>query len=120
MLIGVGVTLVLPGLGILMAILAVPPLIRTIALTQVKAHQQRSLSTGEQLLMFLGSFGVTLVVSLVVLVSGFGTFCFVCLSAGTESAVPLALLVGCAVSLAVCLPMLLWIRARWRRHTLEP
>ena len=116
-IVSIGLIAVLPGLGILMAILVVPPLIRTVVIAQHRAAHHRPSSTSEQILLFVGSFGVTLVVSLVVLVSTFGTFCFVCLTAGTEKAIPVAMFSAGVATLATCVPLFFWSRHRWRRHT---
>jgi len=116
-----GLMTVAPGLGILMAILFVPPMVRTIVVAQHRVAQRRPTSSSEQVLLFAGSFGVTLVVSLVVLVSAFGTFCFVCLSGGgDEQTIPVALLSAGVATLASCVPLFYWIRYRWRRHTQGP
>ena len=52
--VSVGLIAVLPGLGILMAILVVPPLVRTVVIAQHRAAHHRPPSTSEQVLLFAG------------------------------------------------------------------
>jgi hypothetical protein len=115
-LVTIAVTFAIPGLGILMAIMAVPPLVRTLLVTHKRIQQNRAVSATDRVLLFAGSFGVTLVVSFVVLISSLATFCFVCISAENPKFIPIALLVSVVTVTLFCL-FVFWIRARWRRDT---
>jgi hypothetical protein len=113
----VAVTIALPGLGILLAIVALPPFIRTLLVSAKRIQRHQTVSTLDRVLLFAGSFGVTLVVGIVVLISSIGTFCVVCLSSGDEKMIPVALLIAFLASAGVCVPLFYWIRYRWRRDT---
>lgn len=119
-IVGVGLTMIAPGLGILMAVLVLPPLVRTVLVARSRAAHQLPTSAVDQVALFVGSFGVTLTVGTVVLVSAFGTFCFVCLSTGTEKALPAAMIAAGVAGLAASIPMFFWIRHRWLSHTKKP
>jgi hypothetical protein len=114
--VGVGVFRIAPGLGILLSILVLPAFVRTALVVQAK-QSRGALSAAEKMLLFLGSFGTTIVVVVVVTISAVGTFCFVCLSAGTEAAIPAAGVMALMAAAVVMVPIGLWIRARWRRDT---
>lgn len=112
----------LPGLGILLSILAVPPVFRTILVVQ--ARKRRSLPTdhAKTVTMFVSSALVTLITVTAVLGTSLLTLCGACFAAmGTgvadDSAFWLALGLAFLVGLAVFIGMSFWMRARWRRDT---
>ena len=51
----------------------------------------------------------------VVIVAAVGTFCAVCLSAGTESAIPFAIVAAAVPAILTVFVMARWVRARYRR-----
>ena len=109
-----GVLMIAPGLAILLAILCVPAMVRTGMVVQRRGQLGKPVPIERKVLWFLGSLMVTTIVATVVIVASVGTFCAVCLSAGTEQAVPVALLVAGAVTLGVLTICIRWIRRRWR------
>lgn len=106
-----------PGLGILLSIFSAPPLIRTLLVVTRRKQSGEQVSAGNKVLLFLGSLGTTTVVTCLAVCSSIGTFCGICLSAGKDSAIPiaaLAALITTAVTFFVCGK---WIIKRWRRDT---
>ena len=120
----IGVMLIAPGLGVLLAIVAVVPFIRTLAVLQRRAQAGRPTSTWATIGLFLGSIAVSLTIVVVVIVAAVGTFCFVCIagasaSGGDERAIWVWLGIAGLVTVVVCIGLgVLFskrIRARWRR-----
>jgi hypothetical protein len=82
-----GVIMAAPGLGILVAVVAAPALVRTLVAGYQERKAGRPMTLGEKLLTFLASTGV----SLAVLVTGWTAFAAACLGScfvavGLESA----------------------------------
>jgi hypothetical protein len=109
-----GVLMIAPGLAILLAILSVPAMVRTGMVVQQRGRLGKPVPTERKVLWFLGSLMVTTIVSAVVIVASVGTFCAVCLSAGTDEAIPVALLFAGAVTIGVVTICVRWIRRRWQ------
>lgn len=110
-----GVLMMAPGLAILLAILCVPALVRTGLVFQRRSQLGKPVPTGQKFFWFLSSLTVTTIVVVVVLVASVGTFCAVCLGAGTDAAIPVALLVAASVTIGFLVASFRWIRDRWRR-----
>ncbi len=106
-----------PGLGILWAIVATPPVVRTVLVVNRIKRTGSLVSPKNKVLLFLTSFVTTIVVSTVSLFVAVGSFCTVCLSAGTESAIPFALLISLIFTGLVFWGFARWIRNRWTRDT---
>jgi hypothetical protein len=105
----------LPGLGIPICILLVPVLIRTAMVVRRREESGRPVSAGEKIALVLISLVVANVIAAVVAVAAIGSFCFVCLSAGTEAAIPVAILGAAIVTIPVLVLLTRWIRSRYRR-----
>lgn len=106
-----------PGLGILMAIVATPPVIRTMLVVKRRAQSGQQVGAVQKVLLFLSSLGTIAVVTLLAVCSSIGTFCGICLSSGKDSTIPIAALVAlitASITLFFCGK---WIRSRWRRDT---
>jgi uncharacterized membrane protein len=111
------VFVLIPGLGILLAFVSAPPLIRTTLVVNRIKQSGSLVSPQNKILLFLSSVVTTIVISSVSLIVAVGSFCTVCLSAGTESAIPFALLISVIITGLVLWGFALWIRGRWRRDT---
>ena len=106
-----------PGLGILLAIVATPPVVRTALVVNRIKRTGSLVSPQNKIFLFLSSLGTTIVVSSVSLIVAVGSFCTVCLSAGTESAIPFSLLISTIFTGLVLWGFTRWIRGRWHRDT---
>ncbi len=115
-----------PGLGILVAIFALPPTIRTILLFQKRRRDfpDESISFDKKMTLFMVSAGVTWIVVAAMsagsLLIFFATLMAICTAAGTQSRV-LALSFGGIVAITgliiLFVPIRIWIRDRWRADT---
>ncbi|MBI3863626.1 MAG: hypothetical protein HY290_17180 [Planctomycetia bacterium] len=114
-IVGLGVLLIAPGLWILLSIVAMPALVRTAMVVSHRSRQGGPVPAQRKVLLFLGSLGTSVVVLIVVLVASVGSFCAVCLGAGTEKAIPIAILASVAVTGGVVFALWKWIRHRWKR-----
>jgi hypothetical protein len=110
-----GLVVVAPGLGIGVCIVLVPVLVRTSMVVKQREAAGRPVSMGEKIGLAVVSFIVTNVILVVVLVAAVGTFCAVCLGAGSEAAIPFALLIGGGAGIAVIVLLSKWVRSRYRR-----
>jgi hypothetical protein len=113
-----GVFLLFPGLGILMAIVLVAPLLRTTLIVGQRSAEGRETSLLSRVAMFVGSIFVSGIVIALVAIVGFGTFCITCLGmAATTQNEVMALAVASAATLfalgALAIPIVRWIRSRW-------
>lgn len=113
-----GVLLLAPGLGIIMAIVLVVPFIRTMAVFRRRLDAGRPTSTAESIGMFIGSTIVAFIVLSVVAAAAFGTFCLTCLGAaaatqGSEISIVIAGGATLIVVGAVGYGFFKWIRSRW-------
>jgi hypothetical protein len=111
-----GLFMIAPGLGILLAIASVPAFVRTGILVSTRDAMGRPTSGPRRIWLFVGSVLTTLVMGAVVLVASIGTFCGICLASGQESTIPIAGVVAAATTAGAIVLILLWIRARWQRH----
>ena len=120
---------VAPGLAVFVAILSLPPLVRT----AMVLHRRRSLFPGEKhgmdlkALLFATSLGVTAIVLIVTTFCAFGCGCAVSLLTYAILDAPgigLALLFGMVAGGAAAFPLLYlfskWIRRRWILDTEHP
>ncbi len=104
-----------PGLGITLAIAALPAFIRTAILASSREAAGKPLDPGRKVVLFFGSLGTALVSSIVVTVASVGAFCAVCLTSGKEEIIPFAAIIGLVVFVATCYGMFRWYRYRWKR-----
>ncbi len=110
-----------PGLGICLAVLSLPPVIRTCLVVYRRKTQGRNVTPTEKIGLYLVSFFVTALILTVLAVAGFATFFVVCLGTygGTLKGLGLGMVIGGIVALVVigllCWPAVLWIRHRWRK-----
>ncbi len=120
-----GITVQAPGLGILLALLAVPPWIRTALVIRRQRAMGIQPTTSDRVALFMGSMFVTWVVLFSLVAACCVTFFFACLGAfaitsggGNESFIWIFIW-SCILAVAGTLLFLFsfWIRARWRRHT---
>ena len=84
LLVLLGVFLVAPGLGVVLAVIAAVPFIRTFVRIQRRAERGEATHPVVTVLLFLGSVGATLVTVCVVIVVALGTFCFVCIAVASR------------------------------------
>jgi hypothetical protein len=84
-LVCLGVFLIMPGLGIALAVVMICPFLRTTILIQQRSVDGRPTSTMSSVFMLLGSIALSAIVLAVVAVVAFGTFCLTCLGAATAS-----------------------------------
>lgn len=125
-LVWIGVTIAAPGVGALLAIAAVPPVIRTI--TVVHKRQAAGIETSRVRtgLMFVTSLVVTGVMLSVAGLVAFWTFCLTCVAAAlvTQSNEEIAMaFAGISTLLVVgLLSWLFWIfvRMRYRKDVSKP
>ncbi len=120
-----GITVAVPGLGIALTLLAVPPAIRTTMVVKRRKTSGRVTSGSEKTALFLVSAFVTWVIVVSLISSCCLTFCGVCLggyalSNGRTDEQLLLLFAGCAavvVAILVLWAFSYWIRGRWWRDT---
>jgi hypothetical protein len=104
-----------PGIAIFLCILLLPAVVRTAMVVQRREAAGVSVSSGEKVALAVTSMFVSLVILVLALVASVGTFCFVCLSAGDESAIPVALVIAGVATLGAAALAFKWIRRRYRR-----
>lgn len=118
-----GITVAAPGLGIPLALLAVPPAIRTAMVVRRRKDGGLKTSGAEKATLFVMSAFVTWVIVICLISSCCLTFCGVCaggllLSGGNPDEQVLLMFAG-AVTLVVGILVVwafsFWIRGRWRR-----
>ena len=127
-----GLFAVAPGLGILMAVCALPAFIRTWMVVQRRKQQGRPVAPEAKIGLYLGSFGVTLIVAVVTIVAALGACivalvisCFAVLSSssGMNSspeglfyvAMALTAIFTLFIAGLVFYAFSIWIRQRWQR-----
>lgn len=124
--VGLAIFIAAPGLGIAMAILAFPAFIRTLLVVRKRKMLGRPVSTEAKVGLYLGSFSVTLVVTLVTVFASALTFCFSCLGGmvvaeGFQGSESLVMLIAFGFTTAVAGVLMWafskWIISRWRRDT---
>ena len=114
-----------PGLGILLSIFSLPPLIRTTILVRRRVKSGLPVDASSKVAWYLGSLGTTLVITFATCCLSFGAFFVSCLvflplaeRRGTGSEV---LAIACTTSVIVAGLVLwlfsFWLRSRWRRDT---
>ncbi len=115
-----------PGLGIIMAVLALPAFIRTLMVVEQRKKSGKPVSTNAKVGLYLGSFGVTLVVTIVTVFASALTFCLSCLGGlalmtNSGQRYSEGMIIFIAIGLTILVTGLLiwafskWIRNRWRR-----
>jgi hypothetical protein len=110
-----GLLSIAPGLGIPICILLAPVLVRTVMVVRRREAAGRKVSTSEKAWLIFGSLVVANVILAVVTVAAVGTFCAVCLSAGNERAIPVAILIAAGVTIPLLVVLFKWVRTRYRR-----
>lgn len=115
-----GAFLIQPGIGILLAIASIIPIVRT---TMVVSHRAAPTSWSSAILLFLSSMVVTWIIIPVVAAAAVGTFCLTCLSTAQAGSVELAFVLAGGATLAVVIGLIIafrkWIKGRWRRDVSE-
>jgi len=116
-LVCVGLMFEQPGIGILLAIVATPALVRTAVATARQRERGRPVTVGDSLLAFLGSLGVVVAVGTAAVVAFFATCFAVCLGGssvlntgpgrGGDSGMIASIAAGGVISLALAI-FLFW------------
>lgn len=104
-----------PGFAIGLAILSLPAFIRTSLLVRRRQELGKQTRAELKIASFLGSLVTVTVASVVVVVASVGTFCGICLTAGTDKAIPFAGLFALGATVAVIIVIAKWVGRRWRR-----
>ncbi|MEQ1906691.1 MAG: hypothetical protein ABL888_21070 [Pirellulaceae bacterium] len=117
--------LAVPGLGIILTICSLPPLIRTVILVRRRVKTGLPVEAGSKVVWFLGSLGTTILITFVTCCLSFAAFfgsCLVMLPIADRGGdiEPLFVIAIAASLIAAGLVLWLfsfWMRARWRRDT---
>jgi hypothetical protein len=114
-----------PGLGILLAIVSMPPLVRTMIVVQRRQERGLEVNSEEKVGLFIASLTVTIVVSAVALFLSLSTFCgaFLVTTSNTGIGVPTGLLTLVISAVLIILAIWFfwkWIRRRWQRDVNRP
>lgn len=104
-----------PGFAVGLAIFSLPAFIRTMMLVGQRRELGKQTPAALKIASFLGSLVTFSIASVVVVVASVGTFCGICLTAGTDKAVPLAGLFALGATIAVIIVIAKWVGRRWRR-----
>jgi hypothetical protein len=120
-----GITVAAPGLGIPLALLAVPPAIRTVMVVKKRKFAGQATSGPEKTALFLVSALVTWVIVISLVSACCLTFCGVCVGGYTLSGgnidEGMAMLFAGSCTAVVAILILwafsYWIRVRWWRDT---
>lgn len=115
LLVGVGLTVLAPGLGIMLLILSIIPVIRTLTLVDPAANPEKAAS------LYITSVLVSVVIVVVLGAVAFGSFCLtlfgVCAldqqGVGEASAVLWA--IPTVAVLLTAIPLGMWVISRWQR-----
>ncbi len=110
-----GAFLIVPGVGILLAIASIIPIVRT---TMVVSRRAGGTSRSSAVLLFLSSMVVTWIIVTVVAMAAVATFCLACLGtahAAGEGAFVIAGAAALAVIILLVLAFRKWVKTRWRR-----
>ncbi len=111
-----GAFLIQPGVGILLAIASIIPIVRT---TMVVSRRAGGTSRSSAVLLFLSSMVVTWIIVTVVALAAVATFCLACLGTAAGGAGESAFVIAGAAALAVVILLALafrkWVKTRWRR-----
>lgn len=110
-----GLLTIAPGLAIPICILLAPVLVRTVMVVRRREAAGRKVSTSEKAWLIVGSLIVANVILAIVTVAAVGTFCAVCLSAGDERAIPIAILIAAGVTIPLLVVLFKWVRTRYHR-----
>ena len=119
-----------PGLGVFLAVLSIPPFVRTLMVVNRRKAMGQQVSGGRKAGLFLGSLGVTLLITWATMFAAAIAFFFSCLGAfafldpgasggANVEAVFLWITIGFTLTFTglVLWAFSFWIRARWRRDT---
>lgn len=107
-----------PGLAIPMCVLLIPVVVRTSMVVSRRQAAGKPVSVSQKVGLFLTSFAVATVLSVVVLVAAFCSFCGVCLmafSGGTSEAAIWGVLI-CAVGIAAAATTVYLVKEVKRRY----
>ena len=110
------------GISILLALLTIPPWIRTTLVMRRRSKAGLETSKVASVSMFVGSVFVTWLILFVALISCFLTFCFACIGALSVAredsvAVSMAGFAALAVFIVIILAFTPWIKHRFRRDS---
>ena len=109
-----------PGLGILLAFLSVPPLMRTWRVLEKRSERGVQDSVWLKIALFIGSFWLICLVATVVGIASIGTFFAICLAGGaSDGIIPIASLAAFATTAVAILCLRKLIQLRWARDTLQ-
>ena len=115
-----GAFLIQPGVGIMLAIVSIIPMVRTTMLVSRRAGATSRLSA---VLLFLSSMVVTWIIVAVVAVAAAATYCLTCLGVAVSRGQEQGYVIAGAAALAVVviggLAFRKWITARWHRDVSE-
>lgn len=121
-----GLFAIYPGLGIFACLIAMPVFFRTLTVVRHREKRGQKVSASEKMVMFITSFAIGSVLSIVVGVAAFCSFCGVCLAvfSGAEGKGDLFALAGgiCllgVVAIVACIALVKWIRRRYDRETAD-
>jgi sterol desaturase/sphingolipid hydroxylase (fatty acid hydroxylase superfamily) len=112
-----------PGLGILLAIVSLPPLVRTMFVVQRRQERGLEVNSEEKVALFIVSSTVTIVVSSVTLFLGLFTFCGAFPFTSTQSGWSVGLLtlfISTALTILAIWFFSNWIRRRYNRDITRP
>ena len=110
-----GAFLIQPGVGILLAIASIIPIVRT---TMVVSRRAGATSRSSAILLFLSSMVVTWIIITVVALAAVATFCLACLGTAPSAGEQAFVIAGAAalgVVMILGLAFRKWITARWYR-----
>lgn len=120
LLLGIGIES--PGIAILLALLTIPPWIRTALVMRRRSKAGLETSRVASVSMFVGSVFVTWLILFIALISCFLTFCFACIGALTVSreesgVLMIAGFAALSVFFVIVAAFTPWIRHRFRRDS---
>jgi hypothetical protein len=125
-LVWLGVTLSAPGVGVLLAIAAVPPVFRTITVVRKRQASGKETSAARTGLMFVMSLVVTGVMLAVTGFVAFWTFCLTCVAAAavtrSNEEIVMVFAGGSTVAVVGLMGWLFWklVRLRYRSDVAKP
>lgn len=120
-----GAIVVLPGLGVLLAIGSVAPIVRMTMVVRKRAQRGLDTPRWQQYALYFSSLWVTSIVLWTTGLAAFLAFCFSCLGVavvtrGSEFSIAVALLVAGVVVVFLGWIFSGWIRKRWRKDIGAP
>jgi hypothetical protein len=119
-----GLLAVAPGLAVPMCVLLVPVFVRTMMVVRRREVAGRAVSPLQKVGLFLGSFAVATILSVVIAVAAFCSFCGICLVVisgdssygGTETLLwGIGMCAAAAAAVVAIVFIIKWIRRRYQR-----